>query len=84
MIYTIKQHINDRNFSVLTEDGGRGDVHDNGEALILTLYQNRYPGNNDDGKQYIVEFTYDTPRGTMVTEALNWLAPNIKQFTYVK
>ena len=84
MIYTIKQHPNDRNFSVLTEDGGRGDVHDNGEALILTLYQNRYPGNNDDGKQYIVEFTYDTPRGTMVTEALNWLAPAIKQFTYVK
>ncbi len=84
MIYTIKQHINDRNFSVLTEDGGRGDVHDNGEALILTLYQNRYPGNNDDGKQYIVEFTYDTPRGTMVTEALKWLAPTIKQFTYVK
>jgi hypothetical protein len=83
MIYTIKQH-HDRNFSVLTEDGGRGDVHDNGEALILTLYQNRYPSNNDDGKQYIIEFTYDTPRGTMVTEALNWLAPNIKQFTYVK
>jgi hypothetical protein len=83
MIYTIKQH-HDRNFSVLTEDGGRGDVHDNGEALILTLYQNRYPSNNDDGKQYIIEFTYDTPRGTMVTEALNWLAPTIKQFTYVR
>jgi hypothetical protein len=83
MIYTIKQH-HDRNFSVLTEDGGRGDVHDNGEALILTLYQNRYPSNNDDGKQYFIEFTYDTPRGTMVTEALNWLAPTIKQFTYVK
>ena len=83
MIYTIKQH-HDREFTVLTEDGGRGDVHDNGEGLILTLYQNRYPGNNDDGKQYIVEFTYDTPRGTMVTEALKWLAPTIKQFTYVK
>ena len=83
MIYTIKQH-HDREFTVLTENGGRGDVHDNGEGLILTLYQNRYPGNNDDGKQYIVEFTYDTPRGTMVTEALNWLAPTIKQFTYVR
>jgi hypothetical protein len=83
MIYTIKQH-HDRNFSVLTEDGGRGDVHDNGEALILTLYQNRYPSNNDDGKQYFIEFTYDTPRDTMVTESLNWLAPNIKQFTYVR
>jgi hypothetical protein len=83
MIYTIKQH-HDRNFSVLTENGGRGDVHDNGEMLILTLYQNRYPDDDDDGKQYFIEFTYDTPRGTMVTKALNWLAPNIKQFTYVR
>lgn len=84
MIYTIKQHPNDRNFSVLTEDGGRGDVHDNGEGLVLTLYQNRYPGDDDEGKQHLIDFPYDTPRSIMVTESLNWLAPAIKQFTYVK
>lgn len=84
MIYTIKQRIDDWHFSVLTEDGGRGDVHDNGKGLILTLYQNRNPVEDDEGKQYLVYFSYDTPRATIVSYALNWLAPTIKQFTYVK
>jgi hypothetical protein len=83
MLYTTKRHEGD-DFAILTQNGGFATVHSNGECMVLTLFQNRMSDNPDEGKQYIKEFPYDTPKKEIIDHGLNWLSPQTKNFIYVK
>lgn len=77
MVYTTKEH----------GDGGTAFVHESDNLIHLTLCQNRFAQDDDEGKQYIKDFPLGTDRKSIVKYALDWLVVSTNaqiQFQYVK
>jgi hypothetical protein len=86
MVYTTKEH-GDGGYTILTQDGGTAFVHESDNLIHLTLCQNRFAQDDDEGKQYIKDFPLGTDRKSIVKYALDWLVVSTNaqiQFHYVK
>jgi hypothetical protein len=86
MVYTTKEH-GDGDYTILTQDGGTAFVHESDNMIHLTLCQNRFAQDDDEGKQYYKDFPSGTERKTVINYALDWLVVSSiekTQFHYVK